>query len=82
MNSRSTRIRAMRPGGKVFLLNVGAQVRGFIEISDLRDMFKIVDDLPEVERRAIMEGVAVPVDACPQNNGNVGPAANAIHQGA
>ena len=75
-------LRAMRPGGKVFLLNVGAQVRGFIEISDLRDMFKIVDDLPEVERRAIMEGVAVPVDACPQNNGNVGPAANAIHQGA
>lgn len=63
-------LRAMPKGGRVFLLNVGPQVRGFIEISDLRDLFKIVDDLPAAERQAIMTGLAVPVDKCPQSNVN------------
>ncbi len=75
-------LRAMRPGGRVFLLNVGPQVRGFIEISDLRDMFKIVDDLPEVERRAIMEGIAVPVDRCPEPDVKTVQAANPAREGA
>lgn len=75
-------LRAMPPGGRIFLLNVGPQVRGFVEISDLRDMFKIVDDLPEVERRAIMDGLAVPVDICPQSNVYKASAANPAHQGA
>ena len=74
-------LRAMPPGGRVFLLNVGPQVRGFIEISDLRDMFKIVDDLPEVERRAIMEGIAVPVDQCPESNVNTVSAATLAREG-
>ena len=75
-------LRAMPPGGRIFLLNVGPQVRGFVEISDLRDMFKIVDDLPEVERRAIMDGLAVPVDICPQSNVHTVSAATPAHEGA
>lgn len=64
-------LKAMRKPGLMFLLNVGSQVRGFIEISDLSDLFKIVDDLPEAERLAILKGTAVPVDGCPEAKAKV-----------